>query len=369
MDDGSMHTRERTLGSAKGTRAPCPALLICLVCLLWALFPAGTAHGETSPRPVKEVVDAMGRTVTVPIVPRRIIVLSNQSLEVIRTLGMMDRVVGVSSYIKSRVQFYPEIADAVDVGRAFTPDFEIMAHLEPDLVITWARWPGFELEQKFAPLGASVLRLDFYLPHQLERETRVLGEVFEATDRAEEYLAWNREKLEPLLARIPRHDSPRVFSESFTYMVASGPGSGMFALTSMAGAENINAAMAIPSALVDTEWIVRSRPEVLIKAMTMRLGSAEEENLRLNALRDEVAARPGWRLTPAVQAGRVHAISTDIGGGPRHLIGLAYMLKWFFPGRFDDVDPEALHREYLARFQGRELEGTFVSDPLPIPRP
>jgi iron complex transport system substrate-binding protein len=51
--------------------------------------------------------------------------------------------------------------------------------------------------------------------------------------------------------------------------------------------------------------------------------------------------------------------------GPRAIIGIAYMVRWIHPVLFFDLNPEALHREYLETFQGVPYCGIFVSDSLP----
>ncbi len=55
-------------------------------------------------------------------------------------------------------------------------------------------------------------------------------------------------------------------------------------------------------------------------------------------------------------------------GGSGCLIGTAYMAKWFHPELFEDLDPEAIHQEYLTEFQGLDYDlnehGVFVYPPL-----
>ncbi len=41
-------------------------------------------------------------------------------------------------------------------------------------------------------------------------------------------------------------------------------------------------------------------------------------------------------------------------------IGCLYFAKWFHPDLFEDIDPEAVHREMLQKFFDVELEGVYV---------
>lgn len=329
-----------------------------------ALFGLLLAAGAAQARSVT-VTDAMDRAVTIELPVRRVVILSDDAMEVVRLMGRMDRVVGTSTYIKSREPFYPEVAGVADVGRAFTPNLEAIVALRPDLVVTWTKWPGQEMEERLKPFGIQVLRLELYLIPLIEREVRVLGEVFEARDKTEAYLAWNRERAAGLTACLGSGPRPKVLLESFSPMQAYGRGSGMDSLCELAGGDNVGRALSITSALVDTEWVVRSAPDVVIKSVTLRLETQEKEQRRLDAIRDEISSRPGWNLVPAVRKKRVLAMSTDVGGGPRYVVGLAYMLRWLHPGQCPGIDPEALHREYLERFHGQRLEGAFVSSPIP----
>jgi len=324
------------------------------------LLPAGAAQAKSV-----TVTDAMDRAVTIELPVRRAVVLSDDAMEVVRLMGRMDRVVGTSTYIKSREPFYPEVAGMADVGRAFTPNLEAIAALRPDLVVTWTKWPGQEMEERLKPFGIQVLRLELYLVPLIEREVRVLGEVFEARDKAEAYLDWNRERTAELTACIGDGPRPRVLLESFSPMQIYGLGSGVDTLCELAGGDNVGRALSISSALVDTEWVVRAAPDAVFKSVTLRLETPDREQRRLDAIRDEIAARPGWSMVPAVREKRVFAMSTDVGGGPRYVVGLAYMLGRLHPGRCSGINPEALHREYLERFHGRRLDGAFLSSPMP----
>jgi iron complex transport system substrate-binding protein len=46
------------------------------------------------------------------------------------------------------------------------------------------------------------------------------------------------------------------------------------------------------------------------------------------------------------------------------VIGFAYIAKWLYPDLFEDLDPKALHQEYLTRFLKLDYDlderGVFV---------
>lgn len=77
------------------------------------------------------IVDQLGRTVTIESEPQRIISLSPSNTEIVYALGLQDRLVGVTDYCN-----YPEVAlDKPKVGGFSTADVELVADAEPDLII------------------------------------------------------------------------------------------------------------------------------------------------------------------------------------------------------------------------------------------
>lgn len=70
-----------------------------------------------------------------------------------------------------------------------------------------------------------------------------------------------------------------------------------------------------------------------------------------------------------MKKGDVYLVSgcfrNDATGG---LIGVAYMAKLFFPEIFADLDPQAIHQEYLTRFLRLDYNisehGVFIYPPL-----
>jgi ABC-type Fe3+-hydroxamate transport system substrate-binding protein len=90
------------------------------------------------------VTDGRGEKVSFPKDPQRIVTLSFSSLEVVRLLGAVDRVVAVGTVKKGiiREKCVPEIENMVSLGSGTNPDVELLASVNPDLVITWGSYHG-----------------------------------------------------------------------------------------------------------------------------------------------------------------------------------------------------------------------------------
>jgi iron complex transport system substrate-binding protein len=77
---------------------------------------------------------------------------------------------------------------------------------------------------------------------------------------------------------------------------------------------------------------------------------------------------PGFALVDAVKDGRVYIISGDFSLGPQMTIGTVVVAKWLYPELFADLDPQAIHREFLKDFMDVDPEiageGAFVYPPF-----
>ncbi|HEU5393471.1 MAG TPA: cobalamin-binding protein [Candidatus Methylomirabilis sp.] len=76
--------------------------------------------------------DALGREVSVPVLPRRVVSLIPSVTEICFALGAGDRVVGVTSFCTEPPA---GVAEKVRVGGEKNPDLERIRRLRPDLVI------------------------------------------------------------------------------------------------------------------------------------------------------------------------------------------------------------------------------------------
>lgn len=292
---------------------------------------------------------------------QKIVVLPSDALEVVRLLGLTGKVTGVNNHILAQPRFWPDLHQRPQVGLPFTPVYEKIFSLWPDLVMAYSKWPGPELEEKLTPLNIRVLRLDFYKLSSLGREVLDFGRLMGREAEASAFIAWLN-SCYALLKQRPANqkERPLVYIEGYIDYHASGPGSGGYEMGELAGGNMLASIFTVSNPKISTEFIMDKNPEVIVKLASEMNSYDADETGPLKHIREQIMARPGWSSLRAVQSGRVHVVSSDLGPGPRGIISVLYMASFFYPEAFKDLDITALHREYLERFQKIPYRGCYV---------
>lgn len=324
----------------------------------------------------REVVDSTGRTVTLYRPLRRVVTFSGESLETLRSLGFdMDNVVAVDKYSHEKSTFFPECREKANVGSIWSPDMEKVLVLRPDTVILYATistaaCDDIQKRLEASSPGIRVLRFDCFKPATYAAEIRTIASIVDETERGEEFASFYASTMDRIrdgTAGIPDDEKTRVYFEYWFDYTTVAAGAGYNEKTELAGGKNPFAVGTAEYPVVDPEAIIVADPEVVVKLAGQGLaagGYAGHDPEALSAIRSALVERPGWSRISAVEDDRVHVVHSDILGGAQHFIGTAYLVKWFYPDRFADLDPHAVHQRYLTEFQGIDFdlasEGTFV---------
>lgn len=307
------------------------------------------------------IIDARGqfRQISPPV--RRLIILNADALEVVRLLKAGGLVAGVNDWVGRNGAFWPELKKRPVVGGWTQPNYERIVALAPDLLLTYGRHPGLELEAKLEGLGVRVLRLDFYKTSTLVREVKALGRLLDREEQARDFSNWHLKglaEIKRLTAVAARR--PRVYLEGYSPYKTHGPGSGGAEMAELAGGDNIAAALAIPYPEITSEWVLGQDPEVIVKISSVAGCYGTDQRQRLAKAREEIMARPGWDRLTAVRQGRVYVMAGPVSSGPGALVGIAHLAKWFYPHLTTDLAPRKLHRRYLEDFQKIPFQGHYV---------
>ncbi|MGP8319983.1 MAG: ABC transporter substrate-binding protein [Methanosarcinaceae archaeon] len=322
-------------------------------------------------------IDNAERTVTVDKPIERIVMLSTDSAEVVRSLGGINKIVGVTTHIAKDTIFFPDIALLPTVGSAFHPDWEMLLSLDPEIVFAYTsalapKYFGDTLKTLDIPIGGfsncKLLTRDV----QLRKQGHIIGKI----DRAGELINFYHDctdSIETAVEEITVEEKPRVYIECYSDYKARTSRSGTHSMCEMAGGINIGADLSEKgtTTTVDPEWIIDRNPDIIIKVVSgskVSSGYDEDDPAKMKAVKDTIISRPGFDGILAVQNDRVYLISTDICDRSCNSIGVAYMAKWFHPNLFEEINPQALHQEYIDDFCGIAYDlnehGVFVYPPI-----
>ncbi|MGH7671365.1 MAG: ABC transporter substrate-binding protein, partial [Gemmatimonadales bacterium] len=223
------------------------ASLLSLACRPAADRPAA-AGGPVS------VVDDAGRTVTLAAPARRVVSLLPSFTELLFAMGVGDRLVGRTAWCD-----YPPAALAVpSVGDGMPPNVEAVAARQPDLVVLYHSGTNRTAADQLAGLGIPALLVHLDRLEDLGPAARLIGRVTGREAQAESLAA-----VMDRLASEPTPTSRRslVFVVWDNPPIVIGRGSYLDRLAALAGARNVFADLAAPSAQVSLETIAARDPD------------------------------------------------------------------------------------------------------------
>ena len=322
--------------------------------------------------------DITEETVTVPMPIERIVALSSYACEALCIFDVEDKIVGVGESVKETGEIVELIEDKEEVGSCLGPDVEKIISLEPDLVITYAILSWCEVwREQLNSAGIPVMLTDFYKPDKYDEEFRVLGWLLHNEERAEELINFEQQHKNLIKERVQDlkpEEKIRVYycGSPYYYSVpthTAGEGASSHAVIELCGGINIFADLK-GWVTVDPEEVIIRNPQVIYATThagtTAPLGYGITDTGPVEECRQDIIMDyPGWDTTDAVKNARVYFISTDA-KSVHPSVYLSYLAKWFYPELFEDVDPVAIHREWLETFLGVEYQGVYAYPTYPV---
>lgn len=284
-----------------------------------AAFAAATAALADFPR---TVTDALGRAVTIPKKPTRIVSIFASNTEMLAAIGVRDRIVGIESYTR----YPPGIDRLPKVGGRLGFSVEAVARLAPDLVImTPARQAASTLLKPMKTIGVPVVVLMHRDIEQVFGNIRLLGVATGEDGTADSLIRSYRERIADVQRRIEGRPLRRVYLEANAAARGSfmtvRPGSYTADALNLAGGDNIFGAT--PGQQIGGEAVLAADPDAILLA-TRGLKPAD------------LAQRVGWERLSAVRSGAVHVVPRTLLliPGPRIVDGVETLAKILHPDAF-----------------------------------
>jgi iron complex transport system substrate-binding protein len=330
------------------------------------------------------LVDSSDRIVTVNKPVEKIVTELPATAEGISLLGAWDRVVGRPAHMTDGILF-PGVSDLpVTSGTHHDVYYETVFELDPDIFLTGVvPVPGLEDIVATLEPEIPVVALNFFEPHTLVENTRKLRYILNTEEKGEEFIAFYEGVIDDIAEKTAGLSEevevkPKVFLKvcgwtpealstfsdtmplaKYQMEIAGG--------INIADEEEFGELEFVPE--VDQEWLIGQNPDIVV-AMTWEvyhpgaLGYDVDDTSVAEATREQIMAMDVFAGGKAVEEGKVYLYENRLQVTPRFVVFIAYMAKWFHPTLFSDLDPKAIHQQYLTDFMRIDYDldehGVFV---------
>ena len=281
-----------------------------------------------APAAALTVRDMMGREVTLPAPPRRIVSLVPSVTEIVFALGAEDRLVGRTDFC----EYPPAARGKPSVGGMVNPSLETLVALKPDLVIATDEGNREETFQQLARL-----RIPTYLVHatRLSALLDLIERVGELTGHAAavaplaDGLTRRVDAVRRAVAPFPR---PRVLYVIWPEpLIVPGRESLLTELIDVAGGESVTGQERQAYVRFSVEAAVALAPQVIVL-----VDHASANGGGSSAGRPEPEKWRRFSSVPAIRAGRLHSVDLSIlhRYGPTVVDGLESLARLIHPEAF-----------------------------------
>jgi len=245
----------------------------------------------------RTVTDEMGRVVTVPDHPHRIICLVPSITDAVFAIGAGNDVVAISDYVK-----YPEEATKKpSVGSIANPSVEAILSFHPDLVLGMPRQNQPAILNQLQRFGVPLYIVD---PHGIQGILRSVESLGQATAHESQAAAVSRQlkqRIEAVRMRVKGHPVIDVYMPiSYDPVITIGRGSFISEIIDAAGGHSITSDINQEWPHISMETVIVRAPEALLM---MRGGTVTLDSLQ---------TRPGWSTLPAVKNRRVYYVDKRV---------------------------------------------------------
>ena len=227
--------------------------------------------------------------------PQRIVCLSAEAADWLWRIGAWERVAGTTAFFK----IPPEVPPKPRISGFSTAQFDEIADLQPDLIITFSDVQA-PLAAELMRRGLAVLATNQRTLAEIEATLALLGRIVGCEAEAEGWLNEFRQRLQPIEKVKFR---PRVYFEEWNDPLIAGI-AWVSELIERAGGEDIFADLhskrAASERVVSPQEVFRRNPDIILASWCGR-------RVRIK----DIAARPGWEKLPAVRDNHIHEIAGD----------------------------------------------------------
>lgn len=274
------------------------------------------------------VIDDLGRIVTIPNVPQKIVCISPSVTEIVYALGLGDKVVGVDKYS----DYPPEAIYKRRIGDIYSPDPEEVAALNPDLIILYSFYgPGDPNVENLERLNIPIIATCPATFDDIFEDILLIGNATGKSLEAKTLVDSLKERVKnvnEIVCNVTYR--PKVYFEIwYPPIYTVGPGSWPHHLIEIAGGINIFGNASTSWVNPTEEEVFEAKPDIIISVRGMPGYYETLETMKNRG--------PGWGEVPAIKNGKVYSLDESLIGrpGPRLVIGLEVIAGILHPELFN----------------------------------
>ncbi|MGA3695247.1 ABC transporter substrate-binding protein [Enterobacteriaceae bacterium TYF_5] len=324
----------------------------------------------------RQIVDQIGRTVTIPDKVERTVVLQHQTLNLLVQLDATDKVIGVMSNWKQQLgdgyaQLAPSLEKTPKVGDLTSFDAESLVKLQPQVVFVTNYAPK-EMIDKISALGIPVVAISLRkevnddkstLNPTLQNEEQayneglkegilLIGDIVNKSENAQALVNdtfKQREQVSQRLQDIPKEQRVRAYMAN-PDLTTYGSGKYTGLMMEHAGAFNVAASTVKGYKQVSLEQVIAWDPEVIFIQD------------RYPQVVDEIKQDTRWQVISAVKNNRIYLMPeyAKAWGYPMPeamAIGELWMAKKLYPEKFSDIDIQKAANDWYQKFYRTQYQG------------
>lgn len=358
--------------------------------LISLLFACSSAFAAT-------VTDLLGRQVTIPDNPQRIVLGESRMLYTFSLLepgNPAQRIVGwtgdLMRYDAQSWQLYqqkfPDIARIPQLGAASlsTINAEMLLPLKPDLVILPRLAKGSENEDRLLqvldraqiPYLFVDLRVDVL--HNTVPSLKLLGEVLGRQQRAAAFIDFYQQHMNAVQQRLSHYHGKKTSVMLHLHLgrrdtcCTTVVKSNLADMLAFAGGDNIAAGIANSVyADISPEKVLAANPNVYIatgmagpqgkRVSDLMLGPQVTPQQAQQSFAALIGREPLLSHLNAVQSGRAWSMWHNFYLGPYHVVLVEMFAKALYPELFKDLDPQQTLQQIYQQFLPIPYSGTYWS--------
>jgi len=269
------------------------------------------------------ITDDLGREVTIPEQPERIISLSPANTEILFALGLGEKVVGITNVCN----YPPQAQEKEKIGDYDNPNLEKIIELKPDLIMVSYGSP-MKIINQLEELNYTVVGLNPKNIDDIIFSIIMVGKVTGKNEEAARLTGEMKKRIETVLSRtstLTENNKPRVlYVVWYKPLWTAGSGTFIDELIRKAGGTNI-AGDITGWPKMNLETVIERNPQVII------VGEGHPGGL-VEAVKGEGLL---W-ITDAFKYNKIYTIDADIVSrtGPRIVDALEKMAKIIHPELF-----------------------------------